>query len=304
MPLKSEMAIFLEDMLEDGPSQYLLALIGVVILFWFLFKKSSGNRSYTRSQSGFRRIADNFTTLEEVQQALRKAGLESSNLIVGVDYTKSNEYTGQRTFGGKCLHHIEGLHADARPNPYQRVIDVVTRTLEPFDDDRLIPAFGFGDQTTTDRAVFPFVSDRACRGGKEVLEKYNEITPLLTLSGPTSFAPLIHTAINIVKENRAYHILIIIADGQVINERDTVNAIVEASKYPLSIIMVGVGDGPWDMMEEFDDGLPQRQFDNFQFVNFNQTMRHGVVSPDVKFAVDALQEIPDQFKEIRRLRLL
>jgi len=156
------------------------------------------------------------------------------------------------------------------------VIDVIGRTLEQFDDDKLIPAYGFGDNFSRDRAVLPFKKGpagkaRPCHGVEEVLVRYEKIAKKVILAGPTSFAPLIYEAIRLVKLERQYHILVIIADGKVDSRKDeTVKAIVDATAHPLSIIMIGVGDGPWETMEEFDDELPERQFDNFQFVEFNE----------------------------------
>lgn len=182
--------------------------------------------------------------------------------------------------------------------------------MEQFDEDKHIPAFGFGDMTTKDFAVFPITPDpqsnRFCYGFDEVLQVYNHITPQIKLSGPTNWAPLIFKAIDIVKSTGSaqYHILIIITDGQVVNKQQTIDAIVAASEYPLSIICIGVGDGPWEEAEEFDDGLPQRKFDNFQFVNYTKIFRQEHSNFDVAFSVAALQEIPEQFAAIKKLQLL
>ena len=56
-------------------------------------------------------------------------------------------------------------------------------------------------------------------------------------------------------------------------------------------------------MKEFDDGLPARKFDNFQFVPFNKTMERAE-NREVTFSVNALQEIPEQYQAIKRLGLL
>ncbi|KAL3359182.1 hypothetical protein AABB24_015978 [Solanum stoloniferum] len=268
----------------------------------------SDRANYQRNQQASY-IADNFKSLDEVVTALREAGLESSNLILGIDFTKSNEWTGKSSFNRKSLHSV-GHTA----NPYEQAISIIGRTLSPFDEDNLIPCFGFGDATTHDQHVFSFYPDhRPCNGFEEALTRYKEIVPYLQLSGPTSFAPIVNAAVDIVEANNGqYHVLVIIADGQVDTlpgslspqEQATVNSIVAASEYPLSIILVGVGDGPWDKMKRFDDNIPQRAFDNFQFVNFTKIMseRSEMAKKETAFALAALMEIPFQYRATQRLR--
>lgn len=272
----------------------------------------SDGANYQRNQQASY-IADNYKSLDEVVTALREAGLESSNLILGIDFTKSNEWTGKSSFNRRSLHSV-GHTA----NPYEQAISIIGRTLSPFDEDNLIPCFGFGDATTHDQHVFSFYPDhRPCHGFEEALTRYKEIVPYLKLSGPTSFAPIVNAAIDIVEANNGqYHVLVIIADGQVTRsidtppgslspqEQATVNSIVAASEYPLSIILVGVGDGPWDEMKRFDDNIPQRAFDNFQFVNFTKIMseRSEMAKKETAFALAALMEIPFQYQATQRLQ--
>ena len=65
-----------------------------------------------------------------------------------------------------------------------------------------------------------------------------------------------------------------------------------------SIVVVGVGQGPFDDMQRYDDMSCGQKWDNVQFVRFVDGMFED------RFLVQALQEIPDQFREIRKRGLL
>ncbi|PWA41344.1 ca(2)-dependent phospholipid-binding protein (Copine) family [Artemisia annua] len=275
--------------------------------------------SSSKSEKGIKNkyefIPDNYSSLEQVTKALRESGLESSNLILGIDFTKSNEWTGKVSFNNRSLHAI----GDS-PNPYEKAISIIGETLAPFDDDNMIPCFGFGDATTHDQDVFSFHDDgSSCHGFEEVLSCYKRVVANVQLAGPTSYAPVVNAAIDIVeKSGGQFHILVIIADGQVtrgintgdgelsLQEQNTISSIVEASLYPLVIVLVGVGDGPWDDMRRFDDKIPRRGFDNFQFVNFTSIMSSDLSTTlkEAAFALAALMEIPIQYEAITELGLL
>lgn len=47
---------------------------------------------------------------------------------------------GARSFNRRSLHHI-----GEEQNPYEQAIAIIGQTLSSFDEDNMIPCFGFGD---------------------------------------------------------------------------------------------------------------------------------------------------------------
>jgi E3 ubiquitin-protein ligase RGLG len=146
------------------------------------------------------------------------------------------------------------------------------------------------------------------------LKAYRSACTTLELSGPTSFAPSIDYAIKQVNDSGGeYHILLLLTDGCVSTmlgcHEATRASLVRASEVALSIVIVGVGDGPWEEMNDMDDGLPERSFDNVQFVQYTpiaKALESGTPAHvcDNAFSIAALQEIPAQFATINTLGLL
>ena len=120
----------------------------------------------------------------------------------------------------------------------------------------------------------------------------------LTFAGPTEFAPIINKVISTIKKNKLeYHILMILTDGVIDDLQDTIDALVEGSFEPLSVIIIGIGDADFKKMEVLDgDEVPlisskgkKRLRDLVQFVPFSKFQNDAV-----KLSHEVLEEIPRQ----------
>ena len=99
---------------------------------------------------------------------------------------------------------------------------------------------------------------------------------------------------------REYQVLMILTDGIILDMANTIDALVEGSYYPLSVIIIGIGNTNFNKMEQLDgDEIPlisrkgiKRQRDLVQFVPFNKY--EGDIN---KLVYEVLEEIPRQVIE-------
>ncbi|CAJ1081774.1 copine-3-like isoform X2 [Xyrichtys novacula] len=236
------------------------------------------------------------------------------NFTIAIDFTGSNG--DPRT--PQSLHYIN-------PNGYNEYLAAiwsVGNVIQDYDSDKMFPAFGFGAQIPPTMQVsheFPInfnPSNPFCAGSEinthqapvagieGVVHAYQQCLPQVKLYGPTNFSPIInHVACfgrQAIQQETAsqYFVLLIITDGVITDMDETRSAIVNASRLPMSIIIVGVGGADFSAMEflDGDDGIlrsatgESAMRDIVQFVPFRQFQNAGTAA----LAQSVLAELPDQ----------
>ncbi|KAI8598462.1 copine-8-like protein [Dissophora ornata] len=221
-------------------------------------------------------------------------------LCVAVDFTASNgRYNDPRS-----LHYRNPTGV----NDYTRAIRTVGDILQTYDSGKKFPVYGFGGriQGVTHHA-FALNNNRMnpeVSGVEGILEAYWKAHSLVELSGPTNFAPVIEQVTRITQESgpNRYTILLIITDGAVTDMDDTIRAIKEASKRPMSIIIVGVGPGQFTNMNILDgddeDNATKMSRDIVQFVAARD---FPLDNAGGELEAALLAEVPDQLVDYMML---
>uniref|UniRef100_A0A8C4HG33 Copine Va n=1 Tax=Dicentrarchus labrax TaxID=13489 RepID=A0A8C4HG33_DICLA len=207
-------------------------------------------------------------------------------------------------------------------NAYAMALKAVGEIIQDYDSDKMFPALGFGAKLPPDGRVsheFPLngnIENPYCNGMEGILEAYHQSLKTVQLYGPTNFAPVVNHVASYaaaVQDGSQYFVLLIITDGVISDMAQTKEAIVNAAKLPMSIIIVGVGQAEFDAMVELDGDdirissrgkLAER--DIVQFVPFRDYMdRTGNhVLSMARLAKDVLAEIPDQLISYMKSRAI
>ena len=189
---------------------------------------------------------------------------------------------------------------------YEKAIEACGNILASYDSDQKFPVWGFGADNVKgyNNLCFPinFKNDPEIYSIKGVIEEYHKCLKQVSLAYPTRYSNSIKYFVKEVKKQNVnkYNILLFLTDGVNEDMSETKDIICEASKLPISIIIVGLGNDNFDNMKILDgDDNPltntkgEKCFrDIVQFVAFNEHRN----DPN-NLAKEVLAEIPQQIVE-------
>lgn len=220
-------------------------------------------------------------------------------LAIAIDYTGSNGNQVNKT----SLHYT----SNGNVSDYEAAIVSCGNIVAYYDYDQKFPVYGFGGRPKKlVGGVMCFnlneEEDPEIYTIEEVKNIYRTKTPTIELWGPTEFGPVLRQFMSEVRtENNKmkYNILMILTDGQIDDMNQTKSLLVEASKLPISIIVIGIGNANFSNMNELDsdDSLLKDRNGNQCIRDIVQFVPYNDYKNGDKLAQAVLEEIPNQIVE-------
>lgn len=192
------------------------------------------------------KVKTNYTFIDYLQSGVQ------IGLGIAIDFTGSNGSPRDPS----TLHYI----SPGVPNGYERAIMSCGNIVAYYDYDQLFPVYGFGAVVPGETQAsmcfhLNMQQDPHICTINQVINAYHNIVFQLKFSGPTYFSAVLEKTISMIQyenDNLKYNILLILTDG-IINDMDkTIDLLVKASKLPLSVIILGIGNANFDNMEVLD----------------------------------------------------
>ena len=228
---------------------------------------------------------------------LKKDGL-NIDLSIAIDFTGSN---GSPDYSSS-LHYIKNGFI----NNYEKSIRACCDILSVYNKKDEYEVFGFGANVNGEFSNcfnINFNENSKIKGVENIIKEYKNSVNRVDFSGGTYFAPVINSInskIKSSKQNLNYNILMIISDGYVHDIDDIIDRIVESSKLPLSVIIIGVGADVTSDMKKLngedgkliDSSGESLEKDIVQYVHFNDYNENIE-----KLTQEVFRYIPQQIKD-------
>ncbi|KAK0398837.1 hypothetical protein QR680_002774 [Steinernema hermaphroditum] len=164
-------------------------------------------------------------------------------LTVAVDFTANNGSPNVPN----SLHYLHPYIGNA----YTDAMSSVTRGFCRFDKHNRLSAFGFGakrDNTLQQKFPLNVTGSQYVEGSRGLIENYRKMLMNVLPFAPTDYSEIIYHVLTLAKastRNKAkplefYFLLVIFTNGNLKDDQATVNALVESSYLPISVVFVPV----------------------------------------------------------------
>lgn len=226
----------------------------------------------------------------------------SVDVRFAIDFTGSN---GDPKRPDSLHHYVHG----GGYNQYMTVMERIASIVLPLDSDGMVRLSGFGGLVENCLSFFfPLAANGnfEVRGIDGMFAAYLDAIQRVPLSGPTNLAETIKHSVPApcTASDLHYTVLVVLTDGEITDETETIREIVRACDRPLSIVVVGVGSSDFGFLERLDgddvalqaDGV-QAKRDIVQFVPFRKHANNPV-----DLTSEVLAEIPRQLEQYMRAR--